>query len=111
MLKRMSSWADCANEVSVTPKSIRDATSAFCGLEDEEAGGEPAILAAQRVNFVCDVREDVGVGHSALLERGNAIASIVIICLKLLPGETGFVEEGEVRALRAMAIEPEPDVA
>jgi hypothetical protein len=83
-------------------------------LEDEEAGGQPAILAAQRSNFLCDIRKDlcgIGVGHIASLERGNAIASILKIGFQFLPSETGFVKESEVRALRAMALEPESDVA
>ncbi len=49
--------------------------------------------------------------YIAALERGDPIASVVIIGLQLLPGEAGFVEEGKVRTLRPIMLEPEPDVA
>src|SRR5439155_12925819 len=80
-------------------------------LEDEEAGREPAILATQCLNFAGNVSEDVGVGHIPSLERGNNVASALVIRPQLLPGKTGFAEEGEMRALRAVVLEPQPDIA
>src|SRR6185437_8427312 len=80
-------------------------------LEDEKAGGEPAVLPAQRIDLADDIREDVGVGHLSSLERRDPVAGTVVVGLQLLPGETRLVEEGEVRALRAITLEPEPHVA